>query len=269
MVSAPLYRPTEVATPTYREGTGGQHYIKLPETIERYCQKCDSMLTWNLNAPMGSPRVPRAGQIGSNWYSCRNCGDPFAVWMSWNFRDEKPFITKYGEYPQPDIGVPKQLAKALGGYEAFWRRGLTLRHHGYGIGALVYFRRIVEGITKVLLELLAAAMEAAGDPAQDVAAVRELIEAKRPFEEKMRRAAELIPAHLRPTGSNPFQTLFDIVSGGLHGDTDEECCDLVDALAGSMVVLVAKLNQHVEERKAYEEAAKKVERLRAAKGLSG
>lgn len=67
---------------------------------------------------------------------------------------------------------------------------------------------------------------------------------------------------LRPGGANPFQTMFDVLSGGLHGDTDEECCALVDALAKSMLLIVAQLNEHIEARKEYEEAVKDIEGLR-------
>jgi len=56
--------------------------------------------------------------------------------------------------------------------------------------------------------------------------------------------------------------LFEIFSGGLHGDTNEECCRLVDALANSMLLIVARLNAHIENQKAYDEAVEDVEGLR-------
>jgi hypothetical protein len=105
-------------------------------------------------------------------------------------------------------------------------------------------------------------MAEAGEPEADVSSVRRLSTAKAPFETKMEQAAKMIPRSLRPGGANPFQTMLEVVSGGLHGDTDAECCALVDALAESIVLIVARLNAHIETKRAYDQAVKDVEALR-------
>jgi hypothetical protein len=120
-------------------------------------------------------------------------------------------------------------------------------------------------MTKNLLGMLADTMEVSGDSPQEVTDIRKLIDAKRPFEEKMELASKVIPQHLRPGGANPFQTIFEIVSGGIHADTDEACCDLVDTLTEGMGLLFANLNTHIDERKKFMEAAKKMETLRRKK----
>lgn len=263
IVSAPLYTNVALAeTPST-----GERRIRLPRTITRYCssEKCRAELGWDHQAPGGDPEYARENTIQGELYTCRNCAAVFHVWFFWRKVNDEVVSMKIGQLPQLEVPLPRDLEKALGDHVEFWKKGMRSRHHGYGIGALAYFRRIIEGTTGKLLELLADAMEAGGEPASDVEAVRELITAKAPFDTKMEQAAKMIPRALRPGGANPFQTMFDILSGGLHADTDEECCALVDALAQSILLIVAQLNQHIERRKAFDEAVRDVERLRAKK----
>jgi hypothetical protein len=269
LVTAPLYRQTEIAGADLEFfSQSGFLYIKFPRTVRRECISCGAMMSWDI----GSNRNAQNEVLTTVTYTCRNCHGTFRVWIEWKEPlsrtiqlDDKVVFEKCGQSPKFEINPPKNLEKSLGRYVGFWRTGMTLRHHGYGLGALVYFRRIVEGMTKALLGMLADAMEASGDEQQAVTDVRNLVEARRPFEEKMELAAKMIPQHLRPGGANPLQTIFEIVSGGIHADTDEACCDLVDTLAEGMALLFANLNTHIEQRKSFREAAKKIEGLRTEK----
>jgi hypothetical protein len=105
-------------------------------------------------------------------------------------------------------------------------------------------------------------MESANEPASEVERVRRLTGEKVPFARKIEDAAKIIPASLRPGGANPFHTIFGVLSDGLHGRSEPECCDLVDALTDSMALLFANLNHAIESQKTYSDAVKKVEALR-------
>jgi len=261
LVSAPLYTQV-VLTDLRRPGDG---LINMPRRITRYCgnEKCRAELQWFHDTPGGYGEQSHPGSIQSATYKCPNCSAEFRAWYFWTVVDGKIAAMKVGQLPQLEVPLAKDLEKALGKHADLWKKGMRSRHHGYGIGALAYFRRIVEGATGNLLNLLANAMQAAGEEPTAVEAVRALITAKAPFDKKMEQAARMIPRTLRPGGANPFQTMFDVVSGGLHGDTDEECCELVDALSQSIVLIVGQLNEHIEARKAYGDAVANVERLRA------
>ena len=56
--------------------------------------------------------------------------------------------------------------------------------------------------------------------------------------------------------------MFEVVSDGLHARTDDECCDLVDALSESMAFLFSKLNEDIASHKTLADAVKKIEGLR-------
>jgi hypothetical protein len=257
LVDAPLYKT--VPLPISQEALKMRvEYLVGPRVVRRECVPCGTVLNW-----VAEEWVAEFGKMTVAWFSCRNCGAMFGVWFLASTQGGQLSLTKYGQHPPPERNPSKALAAALGeDYTDFWRSGMTLRNNGYGIGALIYFRRIVEGMTNDLLEGLAVAMEAGNDPAAEVARVRALKEAKVSFDKKMESAAKMLPGHLRPGNVNPVQAMFDVVSESLHNHTDAECCDLVDALAEAMTLLLAKLNTYIEETKALKEAAHKVERLR-------
>lgn len=277
LVHAPLYKNVQVAklrqSKTYAEpvllsgepffGTPPAVHVAVegPQEIRRECTACGAVLRW----VSADPLVAGVGDMTVAWFRCRNnCRSMFGVWFLVSGTEKDGYtLTKYGQLPPPERNPTKALAAALGqDYADFWRSGMTLRNNGYGIGAVAYFRRIVEGMTNDLLERLAVAMETGNDPPEEVAKIRTLKEAKVSFDKKMESAAKMIPGHLRPGNANPVQTIFDVVSESLHNHTDAESCDLVDALADAMTLLLAKLNAHIEETRALKEAVQKVERLR-------
>ena len=189
-MSAPLYRQTPIANihlETYCY-SDGDRYILLPQTLKRECVSCGAIMSWDNRRE--DYRRAKEGVLHPVTYQCRNCSDRFSVWIVWVDVKETVVFEKYGQTPKFEINPPKGLERSLGEYAGFWRTGMTLRHHGYGLGALVYFRRIVESMTKALLAMLVDAMEASGDSPQSVSDVRNLIEAKRSFEEKMEFAAK-------------------------------------------------------------------------------
>jgi len=262
IVNAPMYQKQEIlGLKPFKPPIPVHEFeksITLPKTIKRECGTCGGVPNWEY--PYEDRAIPELERIPAI-YLCKSCGDAFGVWIQWVEENGKVICEKFGEFPKPEARLPKELETALRQHAEFWRKGMTMRHHNYGLGALVCFRRIVEDATGDLLELLAKAMESAKQPQAEVEAVRRLIGERAPFEDKMKLASEMIPAVLRPGGANPFNTIFAVVSAGMHGKTDSECSDLVDALADAMAVLVARLNQEIDSAKKLADAVKKIEGL--------
>jgi hypothetical protein len=70
--------------------------------------------------------------------------------------------------------------------------------------------------------------------------------------EKVRIAGEVVPANLRPNNTNPFGDLYKLLSIGLHDRTDDECCEIVDAMDDSLKFIYAQLKTHMEASKDFE-----------------
>jgi hypothetical protein len=182
-----------------------------------------------------------------------------------SLKKDEAVIVKAGQYPKLEISIPKEFEKALGGRAGLYLKGMTSRHNGYGIGAVSYFRRLIEETTDEMLDLLSEAVKATGAAPE---LLEELERAKRGtvFEEKVKKAAEVIPAPLRPGGINPFQDLYDLLSIGLHDLDDDECCDIVDGMDQALKFIYTRLKTHAEDARAYEQAVKtmhaKLDRLK-------
>jgi hypothetical protein len=112
---------------------------------------------------------------------------------------------------------------------------LTSLSHGFGLGALAYFRRVVDDASLQVIDLFA-----------DVAATDRNTEAERAIrtakergrtEERLKLAAEALPESLRPGGANPLAVLYNHYSRGIHGLTDEECLEVARELHFALVYI--------------------------------
>ena len=210
IVSAPLYsrRQLDIAIETFESDSPPRTSsisIANPKSLLRYCdgQMCGRVMTFDRIATDYNKDWLSDGTAHRLWFNCRHCRAGFAVWISWRAVSGKVSMEKWGEFPRPNIAVPRELIKALDKYADFWRRGTSLRHYGAGIGALAYFRRIVEGSTADLLELLAKAMEIAGDSPEDITAIRRMIHERTRYEEKIEQASRVLPIRHPPGRKSP------------------------------------------------------------------
>ena len=214
-------------------------------------------------------RGPDWNRPPESCFKCSNCKADFIVFVRFTSKEQSlGEIEKVGQYPKLQVTIPKDFQKALGPRVDLYRKGVTARHNNYGIGALTYFRRLVEDTTDEMLDLLEQAMK---DMGADAELLKRLTQAKAGtrFEEKVKLAAEVIPPALRPGGVNPFGDLYGLLSVGLHELTDEECCDIVDDMDRALKFIYTHLKAHTADTKAYEAAARglheKVQRLKTLK----
>jgi len=128
----------------------------LPKpAINMYCKNCDSVQTFNMtneyfssyhysNVPSGNKNI----RMSYLCQSCRSFNREFQIYIS----PDLNYIYKYGQFPEWEIKMDKNLEKTLGKHSATFRKGLVCESQGYGIGAFAYYRRITEEIIDELLE---------------------------------------------------------------------------------------------------------------------
>lgn len=262
----------------------------LPEEIRRHCEPCGHPIGWIRTgvSPCSTDGHATAG------YVCRGCGARFEVMFTWTYgyteEEDRAFrearlaaatvgapagpavvrrqgafeFRKVGQSPAPTIVLPAELEKALGNHATHYRRGMVCRNQNFGIGALGYFRRIVEETMDDMLDLLLDALKVRGATPETIAAV-EAAKAERVFETKVKVASDALPDELRPGGFNPFGSLHQIYSRGLHGLSDEECVDMVDEIREDVEIIFKTLKTHIEDRTKYAEAVKRIQGKRRGK----
>jgi hypothetical protein len=219
----------------------------MPKFVRMPCRRCGMETNWSGQGDSDH----KIGALGDAFWLCRNCGrEAVKIYFRWETRGAETCFEKVGRYPKAEINPPKELAKALGSHLNFYRSGLTLRQHGYGLGALVYFRRIVEETTEALLDLIENLIGGLDGEAERMAAIKNAKRAQR-FEDKVKIAADALPAHLRMGGRNPLSILFRLLSDHLHSRTDQEAIEVVDGINSILGYLFTELKTHTEKREEY------------------
>jgi len=263
VTDAPLYHPVVVP---YLWAPGTTAAQILPAAVTMPCKGCGvEAANWDRRGGEYSAK----GKLTDITYTCRNCVGESQASIQINFwwisTGQNTVFEKFGRYPKFEVHPPNELAGALGEHAGFYRKGMELRQHNYGLGALVYFRRIVEDTTDELLGLLDAAVREVGaaDADKALATIEKAKMAGR-FEEKVRVAAEAVPAHLRMGDVNPLGLLYTLVSDRMHNaETDDEAIEVIDEIEQILGYLFTELKAHRQKRQQYAEGVKKLMARRA------
>ena len=258
LVSGSLYQSFvyEGTTCHHNYGTGGR-YGQLPKRIKMFCshEKCESPTWWET----GSETVHFGGDfIEQRVYTCRNCGVKKQYYhLIWQEHDRYNLFIKAGQWPALSIEPSPELAKALGPVDTkLYKKGLMDFKFGHGIGAIAYFRRVLENKINALLDLI---VEAAQNAKVEIAEIVEIEKIKKSHrvEDRIDVALKILPSSLRPGGHNPLDKLYAPSSAGLHGESDDECLRLFSEARFVFEYLFKNLTESNEEARKY------VERLSA------
>jgi len=198
----------------------------LPERLKMFCahKDCQQETQWGVY----DSRFFFGDEIRDYDYHCKNCGESVVHYsLIWQEDDSGGVFIKVSQWPPLSIHPPSELADALGDEDrTLYSKALINANFNHGIGALAYFRRVMENKVNLLLDLIAEAAKLAG---VDEAGLQELerVKATHQVDRKIEIASKLLPAHLKPPGSpNPLDNLYKSYSSGLHGESDEKCLDI-------------------------------------------
>jgi len=274
IAEGPLYQPKHLEIPSVAEaavivenrGIRRARFAGFPvpkELADHHCPRCGKPQNWRWDGIPGGAETASPG-INQIPYECKNCGtEPLIVWLRVWVEKDRVMVEKVGQYPKLAIALPTDFEKALGDSKSHYIKGMASRHAGYGIGALGYFRRVIDDTIGEMLGVLEAAMIETGADPTAIETVRRA-KAGKVFEERVKLAAEALPAHLKPGGMNPFADLYDLHSAGLHAMSDEECSAIVDAMDTAMKYVYTELKGHAEGAAQYKAAATTIQQTLAA-----
>ncbi len=239
-----LYQRVELMPPLLVELD--QWTTALPERLHRDCDVCTDagQTTWSKDTSTTS-------STGLHTYGCMSCRRSRIVFMLALViikKEETPArisghlpdvhlvsyaIEKTGQYPAWEAPLSRTLSKALGkeGRTLFIKGASSLRA-GRGIGAVAYFRRIIENHVDDILRMVAESAAVAGDSA----AIEQIKEAGKNLyaSDRLRIAAQHTPPHLKPGGHSPLDVMYGAFSEGLHALSDEESAEVATKLLESI-----------------------------------
>jgi hypothetical protein len=238
---------------------------KVPETlgeipkphINMECRDCQSIQTFNMinnysenhrfsNTFSGDEKVRLLYQC----QACQNFTRQFHIYIS----PELDYYYKFGQYPEWEIKMDKNLEKILGKHSKTFRKGLICESQGYGIGAFSYYRRITEDIIDELLNSIVDLIES-NNKEQYLKAL-EKTKNTRVTQEKIDIVKDLLPSILRPNDMNPLGVLHSELSEGLHAETDENCLENATHIKEILIYLINQIIQSKETAKSFTESMK-------------
>ena len=245
--------------------------------INMYCDYCESDQTFNMNHHYDKG-VQYYDRILSDicplvvrvLYICSACNkshryflirfDTKTVVKKEGGKDVERTVVhmeKVGQYPPWSIEMDRELEKLLGKHSDFYKCGLVCESHGYGIGAFAYYRRIIEEIIDQLLESVEEVFTNAEEKTKYKTALEE-VKGTQVTQEKIEIVKDLLPDILRPDGRNPLSALHSALSEGLHAEDEATCLDYAEAVRGSLVFLVNRLERTKSENRDYSASIQKL-----------
>ena len=271
----PLYRKKSVTLPVSR-------YDWPRPAINAHCPICGSAQTFNCETDLqqtakggiSAMSLARGGEI--LWtpgirltYECASCRKGMRHYLILVEQDSVPIgefgplktmapavIAKIGQYPPIDISGDPAISSLLGSDADYFKKGLICESQGYGIGAFVYYRRIVERLIDGLLEEIGylVAEDAQAEYSEALARVRQSHVAA----EKIEVVAPLLPPVLRPGDANPLTLLHSALSKGVHSLSDDECLDRAAVVRDTLTYLVHQVRENRDSADRYKERIKKL-----------
>nr|MBC7613921.1 hypothetical protein [Pseudopedobacter sp.] len=246
-----LFRKLDCEVPNYL------HLIGKPP-INMSCQNCVGTQTFNMKNEYdeGShSSILSADRKVRLFYECQSCKNftrQFDVYIS----HDLSFIYKFGQYPEWEIKMDKNLEKILGKHAKSFRKGLVCESQGYGIGAFAYYRRITEQIIDELLDSIADLIDEENKGVYLI--TLEKTKHTRVTQEKIDLIKDLLPSILRPNGVNPLGVLHSELSEGLHADTDQSCLENANHIKNILTFLINQIIQSKESAKGFTESMKSI-----------
>ncbi|MFN4832405.1 MAG: hypothetical protein ACK5BG_19410 [Pseudanabaena sp.] len=153
---------------------------------------------------------------------------------------------KYGELPIYGPPVPSRLIKLIGQDREEFLKGRRCENQGLGIGAFVYYRRVVENQKNRIIGEIVKVSERIGAPEDKIKPLRDAIKETQ-FSKALEMAKDAMPESLLINGHSPILLLHSALSEGVHALTDEQCLELASSIRVVLGELSERLSQALKD----------------------
>jgi hypothetical protein len=182
-------------------------------------------------------------------YKCSNCQQTEKIFSLAVRRDknvESGECYKFGELPGYGPPTPARLMKLVGTDRELFLKGRRCENQGLGIGAFVYYRRVVEGQKNRILNEIIKVSRKLNAPAEAQAKLEAAKKESR-FTQALGDVKDAVPQSLLIDGHNPLLLLHSALSDGLHAQTDEDCLEIATSVRVVLAELAERLSQALKD----------------------
>jgi hypothetical protein len=196
-------------------------------------------------------------------YVCGNCQDEMKIYAIALRAESQPYVRviayKFGEFPKYGPETPPRLISLIGPDKDLFLKGRQSESQGLGIGALTYYRRVVEQHKDRIIDEIIKVAKRIGKNENFIAI---LVDAKKNprFSDAVDQITDAIPASLFIDGHNPLTLLHRALSKGVHGKTDEECLEIAQDIRVVLVRFADLVGQALKEQRELSDAVARLGR---------
>lgn len=153
---------------------------------------------------------------------------------------------KFGELPNFGPPTPSKLIKLIGPDREEFLSGRRCENQGLGVGAFIYYRRVVENQKNRILEEIIKVSKKIGALPEKIATLEEAV-SETQFSTALKNAKDAIPESLLINGHSPLLLLHSALSEGVHELSDEQCLELASSVRIVLGELSDRLSQALKD----------------------
>jgi hypothetical protein len=153
---------------------------------------------------------------------------------------------KFGEWPPFGPPTPARVIKLIGPDRELFLSGRRSEIQGMGIGAFVYYRRVVENQKNRILDEIVKVAQKMNLPEELVLRLKSA-ESENQFSKAVESIKDAIPQTLLVEGQNPLTLLHSALSQGVHALNDEERLELATSIRVVLTDLAERLGQALKD----------------------
>ena len=221
------------------------------EIIELYCKKCNKEMPFSVSRR--TLKEDFAGAIIEYTALCRGCElCSCDIYVDVNDIDEVMY--KIGQTSISSTYKARNLDEMLGDEQNLYRKGYECEKMGFGIGAFVYYRRIIENNINNLLEMSKQLLLLRNE---DVSDIDKAISITR-MTDKITAASKTIPGIIKMKRDNPLTIITGALGKNIHKGSDRECLDLAKAIRLALEYIVNNISDEIKRKEEYIKSIKKI-----------
>lgn len=242
-----LTKIADLTKKRYYPGGGLAGYEVISPEIQLHCpsDSCNGVRFFRRS----SKSMPDLGEDGYNFfyvsYTCSNCRKyekTFSLAAQRDGSEISGTCYKFGELPEFGPPTPSRLIKLIGPDRELFLKGRRCENQGLGVGAFVYYRRVVEGQKNRILDEIIKVSRKLGAPGEKVSLL-DAAKTETQFSKALASVKDALPQSLLINGHNPLSLLHSALSDGLHARSDQECLEV----ASSVRVVLAELSERLAQ----------------------
>jgi hypothetical protein len=183
-------------------------------------------------------------------YSCSNCRSRskiFAIMARWNEAADEGEAVKLGEWPPFGPQVSLGILSILGKNKDLFLMGRRAEIQGLGIGALAYYRRVVESQKDSMIDEIIRVWRRTNSPEAQIEKLKSARTEKQ-FKKAVELISDAIPQALLINGYNPLALLEQAITKGEDIQNDNEALQLATAIRIILTELAERLVRVLEDQ---------------------